>query len=41
MAHYFENNEMLKSDIKENRVKIKNQDFIFYTDGVLQWINSC
>ena len=33
MAHYFENNEMLKSDIKENRVKIKNQDFIFYTDN--------
>ena len=33
MSHYFENNEILKSDIKENRVKIKNQDFIFYTDN--------
>lgn len=33
MTHYFENNEILKSDIKENKVKIKNQDFIFYTDN--------
>lgn len=33
MSHYFENNEILKSDIKENRVKIKNQDFVFYTDN--------
>ena len=33
MSHYFENNEILKSDIKENKVKIKKQEFVFYTDN--------
>lgn len=33
MAHYFENDESLKSDIKEVKVYINNQPYIFTTDN--------
>lgn len=32
MAHYFENDENLKSEIKKTTVPIRNREYIFYTD---------
>lgn len=33
MAHYFENDDTLKSNIQENDVIINHQKFVFYTDN--------
>ena len=33
MEHYFTNNKNLKEDIKEINVKVKDTEFIFYTDN--------
>lgn len=33
MAHYFENDDTLKSEIQKNDVIINNQKFVFYTDN--------
>lgn len=33
MEHYFTNNKNLKEDINEIAVKVKNTEFIFYTDN--------
>ena len=33
MNQYFENNKNLKSDINKINVKVKNTEFIFYTDN--------
>ena len=33
MAHYFENDDTLKSNIQKNDIIIKHQKFVFYTDN--------